>query len=51
MYINCSWNREGSGNGQEDEEDNNQPINQEKHNLSQGQYHFFSMRGMIFIFL
>merc|ERR1711936_178834 len=37
------WNREGSGTGQEEEEGDNQPINQERNNLSQGQYHFFSM--------
>ena len=50
LAINYSWNREGSGTGQEDEEDNNQPINQERNNLSQGQYHFLSMRGISFIF-
>ena len=50
MYNNSSWNREGSGAGQEEDDDNSQPINQERNNLSQGQYHFFSMTGMIFIF-
>ena len=49
MYNNSSWNREGSGAGQEEDDDNSQPINQERNNLSQGQYHFFSMTGMIFI--